>query len=151
MRIDCRSEVTQQSDHALAREIGAIWCDVLGLNSVDLDDNFFELGGHSILVAEVVAKMRTALEVSVPLWIMVETHSLGELVERVGRALEGNRGTEAVRPSRVRTSNAPLGLSGCQCSGSPSKLSKPCRRASGCFRSFDQDKIEPPSCTPNSK
>lgn len=89
---DSRSEVSKRSSHALAREIGAIWCDVLGLNSVDPDDNFFELGGHSILAAEVVAKMRTALEVSVPLWIMLETHSLGELVERVGRALEGDEG-----------------------------------------------------------
>ena len=48
-------------------------------------------------------------------------------------------------------SKEPLGMSECQYYGSPSKLSNPCKRNSGCFSSFDQKRIEPPIQTPNSR
>lgn len=40
------------------REIGSIWCDILGLSHVDRHDDFFEIGGHSLLAASAVARLR---------------------------------------------------------------------------------------------
>src|SRR5262249_6105000 len=55
-------------EEALAR----IWAEVLGLQRVGLYDNFFELGGHSLLAVMVSAKVRTVLDVDVPLQIFFE-------------------------------------------------------------------------------
>jgi amino acid adenylation domain-containing protein len=49
------------------RRIAAVWAEVLGMGSVDVDDNFFEVGGHSLLVARMQQALLDALgqEVSV--------------------------------------------------------------------------------------
>ena len=42
--------------------IAAAWRAVLRLDQVGVDDNFFDLGGHSLLLVQVQAKLRTALD-----------------------------------------------------------------------------------------
>jgi amino acid adenylation domain-containing protein len=39
------------------RIVARIWCEVLELDSVDVDEDFFELGGHSLLAARIVARL----------------------------------------------------------------------------------------------
>jgi amino acid adenylation domain-containing protein len=41
----------------LERRIAAIWCEVLGIQSVGVADNFFDLGGHSMLVVRLHARL----------------------------------------------------------------------------------------------
>jgi acyl carrier protein len=47
--------------------VAQIWCEVLHLPQVGIDDNFFELGGHSLHVAQVVARIRNAFQVELPM------------------------------------------------------------------------------------
>ncbi|EPN77340.1 pyoverdine sidechain peptide synthetase I, epsilon-Lys module, partial [Pseudomonas syringae pv. actinidiae ICMP 19101] len=61
----------------------AIWQEVLHAQQVGLDDHFFELGGHSLLAAQVIARIKTRLGVSLPLRVLFEKPLLGELAAEV--------------------------------------------------------------------
>ena len=45
----------------LERTIAAIWCEILGRESVGIEDNFFDVGGHSLLLARLYARLRERL------------------------------------------------------------------------------------------
>ncbi|HHJ18694.1 MAG TPA: amino acid adenylation domain-containing protein, partial [Gammaproteobacteria bacterium] len=43
-----------------------IWSEALEIDEIDIYDNFFELGGHSLLSMQVLAKIRTEMDVHIP-------------------------------------------------------------------------------------
>ncbi len=47
--------------------VAGIWADALGLDRVGAEDDFFALGGHSLLSTQVMARVREAFGVEVPL------------------------------------------------------------------------------------
>ena len=53
-------------------QVAAIWRELLGLERVGRHENFFELGGHSLLAARMVAALREAFDVEVPLRSLFE-------------------------------------------------------------------------------
>ncbi len=59
--------------------IAGIWCEVLGRERVGLGDSFFDVGGHSLLATQVVARMREAFGVEVPLRRLFETPTVAAL------------------------------------------------------------------------
>ena len=69
------SEVEQQ--------LAAIWSEVLKIERVGLNDSFFELGGHSLLAAQMVARIKKHLGVSLPLRSLFEKPLLSELAAAV--------------------------------------------------------------------
>ena len=64
-------------------KIAAIWCTVLQKSQVGPNDNFFELGGHSLLATQIIARIRTAFGVPVPLRAIFEAPTVAGLAEIV--------------------------------------------------------------------
>ena len=63
--------------------VAGIWSEVLGVAAVGVEDNFFELGGHSLLATQVLSRLRTALQIDLPLRTLFEASTLEELAEVV--------------------------------------------------------------------
>ncbi len=64
--------------------LAAIWRDALGADGLGADDDFFALGGHSLKAARVIARVRRALGVELPLAALFECPTVALLAERVG-------------------------------------------------------------------
>ncbi|HEX3187507.1 MAG TPA: amino acid adenylation domain-containing protein [Pyrinomonadaceae bacterium] len=59
--------------------LAAIWADVLKLDRVSVCDNFFDCGGHSLLAIKVVARVREAFAVELPLRSFFESPTVASL------------------------------------------------------------------------
>jgi amino acid adenylation domain-containing protein len=65
------------------RTLAEIWSSVLGIERVGVHDSFFDVGGHSLLGTQLVARVRTELQVDLPLRALFE----GPTVAQLGAAL----------------------------------------------------------------
>jgi thioesterase domain-containing protein/acyl carrier protein len=79
-----RSLPRTQIEVTLAR----IYQRVLGISLVGVDDNFFELGGHSLLAVRLLAEIRNALHVELPLDSVIETPTIAGLARSLASRLE---------------------------------------------------------------
>ena len=85
----------------MARQLAAIWSDVLAIDRVSADANFFDLGGHSLLAMRVIARIERTLGVRIGARaLMLET--LEQLAAGCERQL--NAATGAAIPARTRRS-----------------------------------------------
>ncbi|MGY2224214.1 amino acid adenylation domain-containing protein [Pseudomonas gingeri] len=72
------------------RCLAGIWEEVLQVPRVGLDDHFFELGGHSLLAAQVIARIKGRLEVSLPLRSLFEKPLLSDLAAELETLVRGS-------------------------------------------------------------
>ncbi|RKH59280.1 non-ribosomal peptide synthetase, partial [Corallococcus interemptor] len=75
----------------LEEKLAALWSEVLRVPAVGRTDNFFELGGHSLLATQLVARVRAALDIELPLRALFEAPTIAALAEKVQRASTGTR------------------------------------------------------------
>jgi acyl carrier protein len=81
----------------IEEKLAEIWRKVLDIEQVGIHDNFFELGGHSLLITQLLALVRSAFEVDLPLRSLFKMPTVAGLAETIDTTLE-------TKNSSVRTS-----------------------------------------------
>ncbi|MFY0568156.1 non-ribosomal peptide synthase/polyketide synthase [Archangium lansingense] len=71
---------------ATEEQLAAIWAEVLSVPRVGAEDHFFELGGHSLMATQVVARLRSAFQVELPVRALFEAPTLSALARRLDEA-----------------------------------------------------------------
>jgi len=66
--------------------LAAIWTEVLGVDRIGASDDFFGLGGHSLKVTQVLARVRDAFDVELPVRSLFESPTLAGLAARIREA-----------------------------------------------------------------
>ncbi|WP_394823558.1 amino acid adenylation domain-containing protein [Pendulispora albinea] len=89
---DAALRVSRTDDAArtpMERAVADAFAAVLGLQHVGLNDNFFLLGGHSLLATQLILRLRSLLELQVPIRAIFEAPTVRALSERLGASERG--------------------------------------------------------------
>ncbi|HSF39384.1 MAG TPA: amino acid adenylation domain-containing protein, partial [Thermoanaerobaculia bacterium] len=87
--------------------LAGIWAEVLGVERVGIHDGFFDLGGHSLLATRLVARLRGAFGVELPLRALFERPSVAELARLLDSLTRQSHGLAAPPLERVSGSLEP--------------------------------------------
>ena len=90
--------------------IAGMFSEVLKIENVGIDASFFELGGHSLSAMQVMARVRHALEIEVPLRFLFAAPTIRGLAEQVENHQRKQLGL-TVPPMVPVSRNGPLPLS----------------------------------------
>jgi acyl carrier protein len=69
------------------QQIARIWQDALGIDRVGIRDSFTRLGGHSLLAIKIVAELRTAFQIDLPVKTLFDAPTIAELSSRIKELL----------------------------------------------------------------
>ncbi len=96
----------------LQREIGRIWAEILGLETVGYDETFFELGGHSLLVVQVQEELKGLLGRDVTVAELFSHPTVNALAQHFAGASGSNGEDAAMAASRARAGSGAPGERG---------------------------------------
>ncbi|MEV6843650.1 amino acid adenylation domain-containing protein [Actinoplanes sp. NPDC051411] len=88
---------------AVEQALARLWEEVLAVPRVGRTDEFYRLGGHSLLATQLVNRVRTVMNVELPVRDLFETSTLAELAQRASVLKTGTRPVlrRQVRPAMV--------------------------------------------------
>jgi acyl-CoA synthetase (AMP-forming)/AMP-acid ligase II/acyl carrier protein len=70
----------------LEKKLVDIWTEVLSVERIGINNNFFELGGHSIIAMQIIARIRTALNIELPLITLFELPTIREIAKVIAHS-----------------------------------------------------------------
>jgi len=89
--------------------LAGIWADVLDLDYIGIHDDFFALGGQSLLAARVMARVREASQLELPIRAIFDQSTVASLAEYIAQAYPTP--AAPALPIQPALRNAPLPLS----------------------------------------
>ncbi|WP_326696604.1 type I polyketide synthase [Streptomyces sp. NBC_01754] len=90
----------QDGGDDLVATVGRVWSAVLGEQDIAEDDDFFELGGNSLVAVQLVAQIRKATGVRLPMRALFDAPTVAGMATRVAEL-------RAARPGPASTGPAP--------------------------------------------
>ncbi|MEX2212842.1 MAG: amino acid adenylation domain-containing protein [Phycisphaeraceae bacterium] len=78
-----KAETDSIPDSTLAKNLAAIWAEVLHVDRVGINDDFFELGGHSLIAATLITRVQDRLGLRIPLRLFFESPTIAALLRSV--------------------------------------------------------------------
>ena len=81
--------------------LAGIWSEVLRADHISINDDFFARGGHSLLVAQMVSRVRQALQVELPLRSVFESPTIAALADVIESLRHTSMGLELPAIERV--------------------------------------------------
>lgn len=68
----------------------SLWSEILGLEIRSISTNFFTLGGHSLLAAQLIAKIRSSMQINLPLRTIFDAPTITQLAQKIDGLLDNN-------------------------------------------------------------
>ena len=65
------------------QRVARIWQSTLGIDAIGIHDNFGDLGGHSLLAVKIVAELREAFQIDLPVRALFDAPTVAELAQRI--------------------------------------------------------------------
>jgi amino acid adenylation domain-containing protein len=83
-------DLDESPQEAIEEVVAGIWSEVLGVERVGRRANFFSLGGHSLQAMRVVARVRDAFQIDLPLARFLDAPSLADFALNIEKALQNH-------------------------------------------------------------
>ncbi|GGK15975.1 hypothetical protein GCM10011583_54810 [Streptomyces camponoticapitis] len=91
----------------LAATVGRVWSAVLGEEDIAEDDDFFELGGNSLVAVQLVAQIRKATGVRLPMRTLFDSPTVAGMATRIAE-LRAARPEPTTAPSAQEATTIPV-------------------------------------------
>ncbi|MGA9380531.1 MAG: condensation domain-containing protein, partial [Phormidium sp.] len=67
-----------------------LWGEILNLKQIGINDNFFQIGGQSLLATQLISRIRTNLQIELPLKSLFEAPTVAELTVQIQQIQQEN-------------------------------------------------------------